>query len=71
MTVYVLLREDQNDYGYVDVSVDGVFRDESDATRRLEAERHKARIEGLRLCGDDVDDGDWEVAWSIERHPIK
>ncbi len=72
MTVHVLLREDQNEYGYVDTSVDGVFREESDATRRLEEERHTARIQGLRLCGDDdVDDGDWQVAWSIEHHSVK
>ena len=69
MTVYVLLREDQNPYGYVDTSVGGVFSEEHDATRRLFEERQKARLDGLRLC-DESDDGEWEVAWSIERHSL-
>jgi hypothetical protein len=69
MTVYVLLREHQNEYGYVDTSVEGVFYQQNDATRRLSEERHKARLDGLRLC-DENDDGEWEVAWSIERHSL-
>jgi hypothetical protein len=27
MTVFVLIREDQNEYGYVDPSIAGVFRE--------------------------------------------
>ena len=36
MTVYVLLREDQNDCGYVDVTIEGVFREKADATSSIE-----------------------------------
>jgi hypothetical protein len=69
MTVYVLLRDIQGEYGYVDTSVDAVFCEARDAALRLEEERQKARFDGLRTC-DETADGDWEVAWRIERRPL-
>jgi hypothetical protein len=36
MIVYVLLREDQNEHGYIDTSIAGVFLDE----RRAKVARH-------------------------------
>ena len=71
MTVHLLLREDQNDHGYVDVAVDGVYRSAADAERRLEQERDRARKEHLRVCGDDDDDADWQVYWKIEEHMVE
>jgi hypothetical protein len=47
MTVYILLREDQNDHGYVDTSIAGVFRDAGVAEEMKTLERLQARQEGL------------------------
>jgi hypothetical protein len=68
MTVYLLLREDQNDHGYIDVSVTGVYRDESAAKQRGALERARARDEGLRV--EDDDDADWQVCWRVEEHRV-
>jgi len=47
MTVFVLIREDQNEHGYVDTSIAGVFR-EADVAKEMETlERLHARQEGL------------------------
>jgi hypothetical protein len=70
MTVYILRREDQNDHGYVDTSIAGVFRDE-DAARQGEArERENARDQGLIVEDDDSPDGAWQVSWSVEAHLV-
>ena len=39
MTVYVILREDQNPHGFVDTSVAGVFMEEDTAERCESSER--------------------------------
>jgi hypothetical protein len=70
MTVYVLIREDQNQHGYVDVSIDGIFREKQTAQECEELERRLALREGLRVCGDVECDGEWEVSWKIEEHDI-
>lgn len=70
MTVYVLLQEDQNEYGYVDTSIMGLHREENEAIRQLDEEREKARVEGRRVC-DENDDGEWEIDWHIEQHSLK
>jgi hypothetical protein len=69
MTVYVLIREDQNQHGYVDVSITGIFREKRIAEKLEEVERRLAHREGLRVC-DERSDGDWEVSWKIEEHDI-
>jgi hypothetical protein len=71
MTVFLLLREDQSEHGYIDVSIDGVFRQRADATTRLEEERGKARHNGKHICGEGDDDAEWEVSWSIEDHDLE
>ena len=71
MMVYVLLREDQNGYGYIDVTVKGLFRQKDDAQLRLDQEREIAVRQGLLVCGEaGVDDGEWDVSWSIEEHAV-
>lgn len=70
MTVYVLIREDQNQHGYVDVSIDGIFREKQAARKLEEVERRQALREGLRVCNDVDCDGEWEVSWKIEEHDI-
>lgn len=70
MTVYVLIREDQNEHGYVDVAIAGIFHNERVARQYEEAERARAREEGLRVCDDDEVDGDWQVFWKVEDHII-
>ena len=70
MVVYVLIREDQNDHGYVDTSVTGVFRDEKTAREQESAERHEAREAGLRVEDDECPAGQWQVSWAIEEHSL-
>ena len=40
MTVYVLIREDQNEHGYVDVVIAGIFHDERVAKQYEEQSAH-------------------------------
>jgi hypothetical protein len=70
MTVYVLIREDQNHYGYVDTTIAGIFHQERIARQHEEAERARALQEGLRVCDDEESDPDWQVSWKIEDHAI-
>ena len=39
MTVFVLIREDQNEHGYVDTSIAGVFHNEHVAREQEAVER--------------------------------
>jgi hypothetical protein len=72
MTIYLLRREDQNDHGYIDVSVEGVFRRRMDASRQLQKERRRARKNGMRVEGDDQgDDGEWQVCWDIREYDLQ
>ena len=68
MTVYVLIREDQNDHGYVDTAISGIFQDERIARQREAAERMRAREQGLRACDEEESNPDWQVSWTIEDH---
>ena len=52
MTVYVLVREDQSEHGFVDASIVGLFRTQDEATVVLKSSVAKAREQGLRVCGD-------------------
>jgi hypothetical protein len=70
MTVYVLIREDQNEHGYVDTSITGVFHDHSIARQYQLLERRRATEEGLIVEDDDSPDGDWQVSWAIEEHVV-
>jgi hypothetical protein len=70
MTVFVLIQEYQNAYGYVDTSIAGVFHHEHAAREREAAERRRAREQGLIVEDDDSADDDWEVAWKIEEYAV-
>jgi hypothetical protein len=70
MTVFVLIREDQNEHGYIDTSVAGVFHDKHTAQRQEVLERRKASEEGLIVEDNDSPDGEWQVSWSIEEHVV-
>lgn len=70
MTVYVLIREDQNEHGYVDTSITGVFRDEHVARQYEVAERQKARAQGLVVEDEESPDGEWQVSWQMEEHVV-
>ena len=66
--IYVLIREEQNHYGYLDPFVQGVFVDPS-AARRLElAEQSQASEQGLIV--EDDESPDWQVSWRIEEHGL-
>ncbi len=64
MCVYVLVREDQNEHGYIDWSIAGVFQEERSAQAQEALERLKARAEGLVVEGDS-EELDWQVSWKI------
>lgn len=70
MTVWVLIREDQNQHGFVDTSVVGLFRTQKEANAVLKSSVAEAREEGLRVCGDPGTEPEWEVCWTIEVHSL-
>ena len=67
MTVFVLIREDQNEHGYVDTSIAGVFREAGVAREMETLERLHARQEGL-VEDDDSPDGECQVSWKVEKY---
>ena len=71
MTVYVLVREDQNEHGFVDASIIGLFRNQDEAAVLLKSSRAEARKQGLRVCGDPGTEPEWEVSWNIEPHSLR
>ena len=70
MTVYVLIREDQNEHGYVDTSISGVFHNEQVAQEQEAIERRHAREQGLIVEDDDSPDGEWQVSWKVEEYAV-
>jgi hypothetical protein len=70
MTVYVLIREDQSEHGFVDASVVGLFRSHKEARAVLKSSAAEARQQGLLVCGDPGTEPDWEVSWNIEPHSL-
>jgi hypothetical protein len=68
MTVFVLIREDQNEHGYIDTSIAGVFREVCVAKEMETLERLQAKQEGLVVEDDDSPDGEWQVSWKVEEH---
>lgn len=71
MTVYLLIREDQNEYGYVDTSIVGVFQEISVAREQEALERRNAREEGLTVEDEESPDGEWQVSLGIEEHLVR
>jgi hypothetical protein len=71
MTVYVLIREDQNEHGYVDVSIAGIFGDVRTAQEHEEAARARARQQRLRISDADDSDPDWQVSWKVEDYLVQ
>jgi hypothetical protein len=70
MTVFVLIREDQNEHGYVDTSIAGVFHHEHVAREQEAIERRKARAQGFIVEDDDSLDGEWQVSWVVEEYAV-
>jgi hypothetical protein len=70
MTVFVLLRENQDDHGYVDTWVAGVHLLERVAREQEAIERREAREQGLVVEDDESPDGEWQVSWRIEEHVV-
>jgi len=70
MTVHVLIREDQNEHGYIDVSITGVFREKRLANEQEALERLHAREQGLVVEDDESADGEWQVSWKVEEHVV-
>ncbi|MCC7180988.1 MAG: hypothetical protein IT177_21595 [Acidobacteria bacterium] len=70
MTVYILIREDQNEHGFVDTSIDGVFGDEHVARQQEAHERQRAHAEGLIVEDEHSPDGEWQVSWLVAEHVV-
>ena len=68
MDVHVLIREDQNDHGFIDTSIEGVFLTRHGALVAMREAQEEARSEGLRATtmDDDSCEDDWQVYWKIE-----
>ena len=67
MDVYLLVREDQNDHGFVDTDVIAVFRRKEDAELSLTDEAEGERRAGTLIDGDrNTPDGEWQVSLRIE-----
>ncbi len=47
MDVYILIREDQNDHGFVDTSISGVFATHESALAWMKTETREGAIGGL------------------------
>ena len=70
MTVYILIREDQNEHGYIDTSITGVFHEERLAKEQEALARSRAREEGLVVEDEESSDADWQVSWRVEDYPV-
>ncbi|MGH9203746.1 MAG: hypothetical protein ACRD2A_21170 [Vicinamibacterales bacterium] len=70
MTVFLLIREDQNEHGYVDTSIAAVFHDAHVAREQEALERRRAREQGLIVEDEDSPDGEWQVSWIVEEHAV-
>lgn len=70
MTVCGLIREDQHQHGYLDVSVAGIFRRRQTAQELEEIQRCPALVEGRRVYDEFDSDRAREVSWKIEEHDI-
>ncbi len=64
MTVFVLIREDQNEHGYIDTSITGVFSQARIAQEKETLERLHAQQEGLVVEGRRQ--SRWRVAGVME-----
>lgn len=70
MTIYLLIREDQNEHGFIDTSIAGVFLDERVARQHEASERRTAREQGMVVEDDDIVDAEWQVSWKVEAHDV-
>jgi hypothetical protein len=70
MTVYILIREDQNQHGFIDTSIAGVFHNERDARSHEAVEQEEARDQGQSVYEPEDGDPDWQVSWKVEAHEV-
>ena len=70
MAVFLLIQEHQDEHGYVDTSIAGVFHDEALAREQEAVERIHARDRGLVVEDDDSPDGEWQVSWRVEGYAV-
>jgi hypothetical protein len=70
MTVFILIEEHQNDHGYVDTAIAGVFQHQRAARDQEAAARRRARAEGLLVEDEDSPDGGWQVSWKVEEYAV-
>lgn len=70
VVVFVLVREDQNEHGYIDTSITGIFRDARAAAYEEALQRHRAAASGLIIDDEDSSNPAWQVAWRTEEHNV-
>jgi hypothetical protein len=71
MTVYLIVREEQNGHGFVDTDVIGAYRERAGAESRLRDEEAAVRTAGRLVEGDDdVPDGEWVVSFHLREQAL-
>lgn len=70
MVVFVLVREDQNEHGFIDTSITGVFGHKQEAAQEESLQRLRAAAVGFVIEDEDCSDPAWQVAWRIEEHSL-
>lgn len=68
--MYAIIREDQNGHGFIDVSIEGIFRTIEDANGFLNSAVADAIEDGLRVAANGPSP-DWDVSWKIETHSLE
>jgi hypothetical protein len=71
--VFVVIREDQNDHGFVDTNICGVFRSREGAEACVVDGKSEARADGFRVEGAqdcDWEEANWQVYYKIETHDL-
>jgi hypothetical protein len=70
VVVFVLVREDQNEHGFIDTSITGVFCHQREAAEEESLQRLRAAAAGFVVEDEDSSDPAWQVAWRIEEHSL-
>jgi len=69
MTVFVLIREGQNEHGYVDTSIAGIPPRARRPGTRGGGTPKRSRA-GLIVEDDDSPDGEWQVSWILKEYAV-
>ena len=71
MTVFVLIREEQNQHGMSTRPSRACSVTPASQGKRETLERLQARQEGLVVEDVDSPDGEWQVSWRVQEHTVE